>query len=817
MDQLFSFFRRAGRIAWVLLIACMSFSSLKSQSFTISGTVIDGEAKSGLMGAAVAIPEEGTGAYTDENGDFQIAVEPKGRDQIVLVFSYAGYGKVERNISLKGESVTGLEIGIFPETYTTDDVVITASRSFEQKQADVTVSIEVVKPAAIDLQATADITKVLSQVPGVDVLDGQVNIRGSSGFAYGVGSRVMVMLDGLPLLSGDAATAELKMLPVDNIAQIEVVKGASSVLYGSSALGGVINILTADPGEKPLTSLRLRTGIYDRPSFKALDWDGSSSAYNASAHLFHSRRIGSVDMALQADLIKASGYRKGTDTELYRLFGSLKYRPKGIPGLSMGVNVSSRIDSSGSMLYWNSYYPDTSLTIVGNDTVNIVSGGALTPTRDNGGYRKQRTTRVALDPFIKYLTPGGNLFWYRGRMLNSTNENNTAQGSKYQLYYNDFLYQTTLFDKINWVSGMTYTYSQVNGEELYAGVTVIGEDTLRSDGVFSGNSLGLYSQLDAKFGKLNASLGVRLETVKIDTLERETQPVMRLGLNYEIMPGTNVRASFGQAFRVPSVAERYVNTTGGGIITIPNPNIRSEKGYSAEVAIRQGLYFAGANSRYRGYIDAAAFTMRYNDMVEFGMLGVELFPQAAGRFSSVNIADARINGIELSAGMQADWRHWFAGLSGGVTYIDPQNLNAVALENQLDLSGWPDGILSLLNDISDPTIVDQPQTLKYRTKWTVRGSASVGYKQLSLTSNFRYRSYMESIDQFLFLIVGDLNDFRQRHTNGDTVVDLIFKYDVSDKSNISLNIDNAFNEEYLIIPGYLAEQRSFTIQYQFKF
>jgi outer membrane receptor protein involved in Fe transport len=196
---------------------------------------------------------------------------------------------------------------------------------------------------------------------------------------------------------------------------------------------------------------------------------------------------------------------------------------------------------------------------------------------------------------------------------------------------------------------------------------------------------------------------------------------------------------------------------------------------------------------------------------------VDLFPQATGRFTSVNIADARINGVEFSAGMHADWRHWFASLSGGLTYIDPQNLNAVAPENQLDLSPWPKGIIGLLNDIANPAIVDQPEILKYRTKWTVRGSASVGYKQLSLTSNFRYRSYMESIDQFLFLIVSDLNDFRQRHTNGDTVFDLILKYDVSDKSNISLNIDNAFNEEYLIIPGYLAEQRSFTLQYQFKF
>lgn len=817
MNQFFSLFRQTGRIGSVMLAVCISMYGLQAQTVTVTGTVTDGETKQVLVGASVSIPADGAGAFTNEKGAFSIALEAKGRNEVQINISYAGYSKIEQMVPLQQGPVFEIKAELLPEGYTTEDVVITASRSFEQKQADVTVSIEVVKPAAIDLQATADITKVLTQIPGVDVLDGQVNIRGSSGFAYGVGSRVMVMLDGLPLLSGDAATAELKLLPVDNVSQIEVVKGASSVLYGSSALGGVINVLTSDPGEKPRTSLRIRTGMYDRPNNRALDWDGSSSAYSASAHLFHSRRIGDLSLTLQTDIIKNSGYRQGTDQELYRFFAMTKYQPKGIPGLDFGLNFSTRIDSSGSILYWRSYNPDTTVAIFGNDTTNLISGGALTPTRDGGGYRKQINRRLALDPYIKYLSPKGNLFWYRGRMLSSNNDNNTDQTSKYQLYYNDFLYQTTIFDKINWVSGVTYTYSRVDGADLYASETIVGEDTTSTDGIFSGSSVGVYSQLDGKFGKLNTSLGVRLESVKIDTLERETQPVIRLGLNYEIIEGTNIRASFGQAFRVPSVAERYVSTTGGGIITIPNPNIKSETGYSAEIGLRQGFRFNSSQSRYKGYIDVAAFSMRYDDMVEFGLQGLQLVPETAGKFSSVNIADARINGIELSMGAFANWRDWDASFSGGVTYIDPQNLNAVPEENQLDLSGWPNNIVSLLNAIANDDIVDQPSVLKYRTKWTVRGSGSVGYKDLSLTTNFRYRSYMESIDQFLYLIVTDLGPFRQKHPDGDTVVDFILNYDVSDKSSISLNVDNAFNEEYLIIPGFLAEQREYTVQYQFRF
>ncbi|GIV43366.1 MAG: hypothetical protein KatS3mg035_0489 [Bacteroidia bacterium] len=75
----------------------------------------------------------------------------------------------------------------------------------------------------------------------------QPNIRGSAGYTYGSGTRVLTMLDGLPMISADRSGTNFDMLPTDNIKQVEVIKGASSVLFGAGAMGGVINVLTADP------------------------------------------------------------------------------------------------------------------------------------------------------------------------------------------------------------------------------------------------------------------------------------------------------------------------------------------------------------------------------------------------------------------------------------------------------------------------------------------------------------------------------------------------------------------------------------------
>ena len=87
------------------------------------------------------------------------------------------------------------------------------------------------------------------------MVDGEPQIRSGSGFSYGAGSRVMVMVDDLPVLSGDAGRPTWGFLPLENLEQIEVIKGASSVLYGSAALSGVINIRTRYPDARPLTRI----------------------------------------------------------------------------------------------------------------------------------------------------------------------------------------------------------------------------------------------------------------------------------------------------------------------------------------------------------------------------------------------------------------------------------------------------------------------------------------------------------------------------------------------------------------------------------
>ena len=147
---------------------------------------------------------------------------------------------------------------------------------------EVTVSMEVLKPSLIENKSLQSIENAVDQVPGVNVIDGQANIRGGAGFSYGAGSRVLVMVDEMPMLTADAGDVKWTFLPVENCEQIEVIKGASSALFGSSAINGVINFRTAYAKDEPETKINFYGGVYDKPRRKEMvSVEGGSRSRNA--------------------------------------------------------------------------------------------------------------------------------------------------------------------------------------------------------------------------------------------------------------------------------------------------------------------------------------------------------------------------------------------------------------------------------------------------------------------------------------------------------------------------------------------------------
>ena len=197
----------------------------------VKGYIYDAETEQPLPGVNITYETKDgkKGVASDEKGYYELNIPAGG---IYLTFSFIGYKSQLVPLVLNPREVMTKNIYLQPETKLLDDAVVTAGR-FEQKMSDLTVSMDVLKSDQILKQDPGDITATLKTIPGVDVVDRQPSIRGGNGWVYGVGSRTMILVDGQSALDPGSGQINWNTIPMEDIAQIEVLKGASLRIVGS--------------------------------------------------------------------------------------------------------------------------------------------------------------------------------------------------------------------------------------------------------------------------------------------------------------------------------------------------------------------------------------------------------------------------------------------------------------------------------------------------------------------------------------------------------------------------------------------------------
>jgi iron complex outermembrane receptor protein len=751
----------------VVVLALILTQTTFAQDHSIQGRVTDARSGEGLGYANLVVDGKG-GTTADAQGYFNIRLK---EGEHTVTASYVGY-HTETIRVLAEQSAAPIQIRLSPSITTLEDVVVSASRR-AQRLSDISVSMAVLKPDQIANNHSANLEQSLEKVPGVDIIDGQANIRGGSGWSYGAGSRVLVLVDDLPLLSPDAADAKWNFFPMENIGQVEIIKGASSALYGSSALNGVIHVRTAWPGDTPETRLAITGGTWMKPSRDELVWDDDRIPVFGHAQLTHSRRIRNTDLVLSSSLFTDPGFRKDNYHQNARV--NLKLRvndPKG-EDHSYGLIASYMQMRLTDFLLWKDAGPGAWQQ----------NPAAITP---NEGYR------VHVDPFLNLY---GSMFrhQFRGRFFRTFNgfpddpdkDNNASQFmAEYQL-----------------------SHTLASGTELSAGGS--GSYSSSSAALFGSHQLAnmaLFAQADHKFSRLSASLGARWEAYSLDN-ERESRPVFRAGINYHLFDFSFLRASYGQGYRYPSIAEKFTFTRVGGVNVFPSPDIRSETGWSAEIGWKQGFRAGGV----QGYIDLAAFWTEYQDMMEFSfgfydtltyLPTTEYFSLRNMGFQSQNIGNARISGLE--AVLTAQGRLGAIGISGmaGYTRIDPRDVSTDSLYRAGKSD--PDGIL------------------KYRYRHSAQADIELTYKALGLGMACIWHSETEVVDQvFVDPVLGQLilpgyTTYREEHSGeGYLIGQARLEYRVRQGITVSAAVRNIFNRENIGRPGDLKEPRSLSLRASF--
>ncbi len=217
----------------------------------ISGQTINADTKEHLVGATVIIKEvNGLGAISDATGNYTLENLKKG--EYTIEVSLMGYKTISKVITISDESVTlDFEMEIEPISF--DEVVISGTRNETKKRENPTV-VGVVSSQQFEITSSANAAEGLNFQPGLRVEYGcsncglpQLRINGLEG------QYSQMLIDSRPILSSLSSVYGLEQLPASMIERVEVIRGGGSALYGSSAIGGVVNIITKEPVKNTLS------------------------------------------------------------------------------------------------------------------------------------------------------------------------------------------------------------------------------------------------------------------------------------------------------------------------------------------------------------------------------------------------------------------------------------------------------------------------------------------------------------------------------------------------------------------------------------
>ncbi len=790
-------------------ILCIPMQGMAQQYGYFSGTVRDRSNGEALIGANIILKQDPTlGTSTNIEGKFTLTLEP---GNYLFNVSFTGMKTDTVNVRIIEGQVVNRNIMLEPYVNELQGIEIKAGK-FDRKLEEMTVSLEIIKPGLIESKNTRDIKTILDYTPGLNIVDNEPQIRGGSGFTFGVGSKVAVIVDDMPMVSPEAGRPYWDFIPLENIEQIEVEKGASSVLSGTSALSGAIRIRTAQPGLKPITKVNVYSGFYSSPPDKSQRW-WNDFPYIEGANFFHSQKIDHTDLTIGADINFDHNYigaprpmnshidnsnSNFTDKQMAsqkaRVNFNFRQRSKRYQGLNYGVN--------GNFMYHNS--PMVLVWLDDKSGFFRAYPGAVSLQKQYIGY---------LDPFINYYSRIGVKHSLKARVLYSDSQMTNNQSSKNTLIYADYNLKREykFLQGLDFIGGISTQYSASEA----ASYSHSGSDF---NHLFN---LSGYAQFENNFfGILNLSIGARIEYYDLNSHQTDLKPIFRAGMNLRILKETYLRMSYGQGYRYPTIAERFIHTTVGSFGFFANPDLKPESSWNAEVGLKQGFKFL----KYFGYLDIAVFQQEYSNTIEFLFGFWDSTYQTGPGFKFVNTGRSRVTGVDISvSGMAKLATNTKLITSLGYNYILPVCLDPYYVYAR-DFKPGASDTIDYIHSSVDPS----RNILKYRFLQTVKGDIELDYKAFSIGVSGKYFSKLENLDKAIeeFEIAtknagGSLQpvlymDYFRTHNNGNFIMDARVSYQISDHHKIALISSNLLNRIYSLRPLKAEQMRTIVLQYSLK-
>ena len=738
------------------LYLCPAAAQYPTNSGTIRGSIRDAGSGAPLPYVQIGIEGTGTGTSSSEKGYFEINGLAAGR--YTLLISHLGYRDL-RLSDIATDSIALLELALEPEPILVGEVVVTASLRSQAIQL-APASIGVISRKQIQARGPFTFDQAFDEMPGVVVTRSSganvqaFSIRGASEVAGGgIGNRVLLLIDGRPALSPESGGALWNLVPLNSIERIEVVRGAYSSLYGSSAMGGVVNVVTRKPGDTPETRVHLNYGAYG-PAPRSTGYRQYGDFH--TAEISHARKVGQhFSYVLDGGWKSDAGHREKTGFDLYNAFG------KGIWAFRSGQTLQVSANA-------NRMYSDAPATWLSRPRAYSVADFRHDDYQDRREANADVFYQSAPARRVRF---NSRLYHYRNFSLFSFNDDPS----------NDSTNINTGKQVVEEYSVRTRRLGNVSQLHIEAGrghQLLVGTD-LKSDYVLGLPDIYLYGERRA-FGaglfvqdefsagdRFNATVGGRIDYYRIAGEVEEANFSPKLAFSYRVRPNFSVRGLLAQAFRDPPIAERFIKfEQGGGLAFRPNPGLEPERlTLSAELGAKW-------SSEKWGSLDGAFFFNHYKNLISFQQVSA---PLETLTYQVVNLRAARMQGFELSYA-----RHWgeAVSLSASYTFLDAR-------------------------DISSERVND---ALAYKVRHTLGASATWQHKRWVVHANARYRSRVEEV----FIYPGS-------EPAAAFIANARLRYSLGQGQSAYFAVNNLNNAQYEELERYRMPGRSFALGLEWAF
>ncbi len=457
-------------------------------------------------------------------------------------------------------------------------------------------SVTVVSSAQIEREHKLTVVDVLRGIPGISVASSGGVGQTSRIFLRGTNSNhVLVVIDGVVVNDpSDPATAfDVSNLTTDNIERIEVMRGPQSTLYGSQALGGVINIVSKKSTGAPKYTALAEYGRYNSSKFQ-LGTTGSvgTTSYSVSVGKSYTNGISAFD--------KEFGGREKDGNDTYTL----------------SVNVASRLtDNFTAKLNGRYNRTDTDL-----DSVGSIGGGGARPDDDLLPSADNRQINLRAAGELSMLDGA----WVQELGVSTLNVNRDYTTEYFDSMFTPFFgsqYFKGRRDTVDWIHHLKLIPNHITaiGVEAYT-------DYFKSSSVAQQNVDNMAVFAEDRFSitpDFFVNYGARLD----DHQAFGKEFTWKVAPGYNITTtGTRLKASYGTGFKAPSLSQLFDPTSG-------NPELGPEKSKGWDAGFEQSLFGD------KVVFGSTVFRNTITDLIGFG--GPPLFP-------TINVGKARTEGVESS-------------------------------------------------------------------------------------------------------------------------------------------------------------------------